>query len=109
VNGTFDTITQPAGMPSGLEFDVIYNPTLVQLQVVSAALPGDFDLDGDVDGRDFLIWQRNPSVGNLGDWQANYGAGSLSASTAVPEPSAFVLALLGGYSLSRKRLNILRG
>lgn len=21
---------------------------------------GDFDGDGDVDGRDFLVWQRNP-------------------------------------------------
>ena len=34
--------------------------------------------DGDVDGRDFLIWQRNTSTapastGNLADWQANYG------------------------------------
>ncbi len=35
---------------------------------------GDFDLDGDIDGQDFLEWQRNPSVGNLADWQANYGA-----------------------------------
>lgn len=29
--------------------------------------PGDFDLDGDVDGADFLLWQRNPSVGDLAD------------------------------------------
>jgi hypothetical protein len=75
---------------------------------VTLAQPGDFDNDGDVDGRDFLVWQRNPSLGSLGDWQANYGAGSLSASTAMPEPSAFVLALLGGYLLSRKRLDIRR-
>ena len=37
-------------------------------------LPGDFDLDGDVDGRDFLIWQRggSPSVRgaiDLANWQ----------------------------------------
>jgi hypothetical protein len=64
-----------------------------------ATQPGDFDLDGDVDGRDFLVWQRNPSVGDLGDWQANYGAGALAASTAVPEPGVlrsvlFIAALL---------------
>lgn len=35
-------------------------------------LPGDFDADGDIDGRDFLFWQRNPNVGDLGDWQTNY-------------------------------------
>lgn len=40
---------------------------------------GDFDEDGDVDGRDFLTWQRNPSVGNLADWQDNYGSRSTPA------------------------------
>jgi len=28
-------------------------------------LSGDFDNDNDVDGADFLAWQRNPSVGSL--------------------------------------------
>jgi hypothetical protein len=41
--------------------------------------PGDFDQDGDVDGRDFMLWQRNPSVGNLSDWKQNYGTETLSA------------------------------
>jgi hypothetical protein len=50
-------------------------------------IPGDFDEDDDVDGRDLLIWQRNQSVGDLEDWQANYGAGAVvSSSVAVPEP-----------------------
>jgi hypothetical protein len=35
--------------------------------------PGDFDSNGTVNGRDFLLWQRNPSVGSLADWQSNYG------------------------------------
>jgi hypothetical protein len=34
---------------------------------------GDFDGDGDVDGRDFLLWQRNQSLGSLTDWQEQYG------------------------------------
>jgi hypothetical protein len=85
--------------------------------LVANKLAGDFDSDGDVDGRDFLVWQRNPAVGDLADWQANYGTGALSAfsscpatevASPVPEPSAFVLALLGCYSLSRKRLSIRR-
>ncbi|TWU17822.1 hypothetical protein [Bythopirellula polymerisocia] len=54
--------------------------------------PGDFDLDGDIDGQDFLVWQRNPSVGNLVDWQSNYSSSSLNAaSSTVPEPNSLLL------------------
>lgn len=51
--------------------------------------PGDFDFDGDVDGRDLLIWQRDMSVGHLTDWQENYGMGGTAglSSSAVPESS----------------------
>ena len=58
-----------------------------------AALPGDFDLDGDADGFDFIKWQSgespNPfSASDLVDWEANYGAVSqLVAVGTVPEPS----------------------
>lgn len=60
--------------------------------------PGDFNGDGNVDGRDFLVWQRNTSVGNLSDWQTNYGTGSLGAITAVPEPST-IIACFGCLAL----------
>lgn len=52
--------------------------------------PGDFDGDGDVDGADFLGWQRS-APSQIPVWQANYGVGALSAASAVPEPTAFVL------------------
>jgi hypothetical protein len=69
-----------------------------------ATVGGDFNGSGAVNGRDFLEWQRNPSVGNLGDWQANYGMGSLTASnTAVPEPSSLVmLSILTAASFVRR-------
>ncbi len=35
--------------------------------------PGNFDGNGVVDGLDFLLWQRDQSVGSLADWEANYG------------------------------------
>jgi hypothetical protein len=41
----------------------------------TALVVADFDADGDADGRDFLAWQRNPSVGSLSDWREQYGAG----------------------------------
>jgi hypothetical protein len=72
--------------------------------MVANAMAGDFDNDGDVDGRDFLAWQRNPSVGNLSDWQNNYGFGSLTvAATAVPEPATIGLLLVAGIASACRR------
>lgn len=64
---------------------------------------GDFDGDLDVDGIDFLIWQRgdSPDGGTpdeLAAWEANYGTQPppLQASAAaVPEPASSLLAVLG--------------
>ncbi len=61
---------------------------------------GDFDGDGDVDGRDFLIWQRGGSPnginsGDLAIWQEQYGtAPPLAAGIAIPEPSTILLTLI---------------
>jgi hypothetical protein len=39
------------------------------------AAQGNFDGDGDVDGRDFLVWQRGAaSATDLAAWQENYGS-----------------------------------
>lgn len=66
--------------------------------------PGDFDGNSDLDGADFLLWQTNPGVGNLADWEANYGASSgISSVSSVPEPGALVLCLLGGLFPVRRR------
>lgn len=68
----------------------------------STGTPGDFDNDNDVDGADFLAWQRGEAPGgatpaNLADWQSNYGTNStVVASSAVPEPTTFTLILSAG-------------
>ena len=73
-------------------------------------LPGDFDGDGDVDGQDFLLWQRDPGVGTLGDWEANYGSVTASAAnaTGVPEPATLMLLAMGlvgiGMCVARRRV-----
>jgi hypothetical protein len=60
----------------------------------------DFDDDGDVDGRDFLVWQRggspNPrSASDLAVWQEAYGVAPAVAAVAVPEPaSGLILSCL---------------
>lgn len=60
--------------------------------------PGDFGsnaagADGVVSGSDFLLWQQNPLVGDLADWEANYGStlSPLVAAASVPEPTGVVL------------------
>lgn len=70
---------------------------------------GDFNGDGHVDGRDFLLWQRglspNPlSASDLELWQTNYGTSPLSASiTSIPEPTSITMLLLLGAFFCIKR------
>lgn len=69
-----------------------------------ALLSADFDLD--VDGDDFLQWQRG-DVPDLPDpsellaiWEASYGAGTTWAvSAAVPEPATGILLLLAAVGV----------
>ncbi len=71
---------------------------LASLQLVGVGPAGDFDNDGDVDGADFLVWQRGLgtifTATDLNDWKANYGTGASSAlasATSVPEPTSALL------------------
>ena len=74
-------------------------------------LVGDYNNDGQVDGRDILYWQlgespepRSPT--DLAAWQANYGAASsLASAHVVPEPSTrvFVACALVGLLFAGRR------
>lgn len=115
LSGLIDVVLEPSYTPSGTYTILTASGTLnaaglaidpsdaglFSLGVVGkslvltklAGIPGDFDQDGDVDGRDFLVWQRNTSVGNLSDWKANYGQPGSLASVTVPEPAAWIIML----------------
>jgi len=79
----------------------LYRVDNLQLEGVLAGtgtfFPGDFDGDSDVDGADFLKWQRDGlSAADLLDWEVGYGiSSSLSAAlvTNVPEPSSLLLVV----------------
>jgi hypothetical protein len=69
--------------------------------VSNAVSSADFDRDGDVDGRDLLVWQRGGSpapwsAGNLALWQEQYAAanGGLTVAVQVPEPGAIGMLLV---------------
>jgi hypothetical protein len=109
----------------GLSWDTSELLATGELSVIESIIEdADFDGDGDVDGRDFLIWQRgfglteqeNNSLGdangdgdvNEGDlaiWQTQYAEpGELNATqTAVPEPSSLVIvgAMLAAFVCRR--------
>lgn len=74
----------------------------------SVGVPGDFNDDGVVTGRDFLAWQRGESpapysAADLSAWQTAYNGGALATVSAVPEPSALLLALAIGTCIVGKR------
>jgi glucose/arabinose dehydrogenase len=118
MNALFDTFRNDARFEKGLLGEMYISfKTNGAVYLVSNTLPydADFDDDDDVDGRDFLIWQRNfnstAGYGSDGDanhdglvnqtdlviWQDQFGSrGLLSAnSQAVPEPSTAALLLFG--------------
>ncbi|QEG37543.1 PEP-CTERM sorting domain-containing protein [Bythopirellula goksoeyrii] len=112
------------GLPSNLKssggdnidaaFAGFDNISLRLVDIVAPTGDADFDGDGNVDGKDFLTWQRNSGlIGgatladgdanndqnvdgiDLGIWQGQYGNTSpLVSATAVPEPASAVLMLL---------------
>jgi len=81
------------------EYRTAFGLAEVQQNFAAISNPGDFDTDGDIDGADFLLWQRgnSPDPGSPSDlafWEANFGSATPPAVFAVPEPSTAILASL---------------
>lgn len=89
---------------------------------IARTVNGDFDLDRDVDGTDFLAWQRGTGTGNLysqGDadlngvingadlsiWNSLYGTtiSTMAAASTVPEPGSAAIAGFGLLLLLHRR------
>ena len=70
---------------------------------------GDADGDFDVDGTDFLAWQRQEDfTANLAAWGQTFGnargigAAASTTATAVPEPATLLLLLLAAAGINAK-------
>lgn len=142
---SFSSLHEPAGHEGTVPYpdfylddlDVGNNPNgaapriELQVTILDAALPGDFDGDQDVDGADFLAWQTQlggtadpPGSGadgsgngvvdidDLNLWRAHFGSGAAQPSaaavaTSVPEPTsvvplACILGLAGAVCRRRR-------
>ncbi|QDS98505.1 sulfatase-like hydrolase/transferase [Adhaeretor mobilis] len=72
-----------------------------------AALSGDFDNDGDVDGADFLKFQREDGSANgLAAFQANYGDHASTTASSVPEPAGLAILLSAIVALMGVRADL---
>jgi hypothetical protein len=119
VIGAFTAVNQPAGMPPGLLFDVVYSPTMVQLVAVMAPIySADFDRDGDVDRDDLTQWQGDFGINAVSDadgdgdsdghdfltWQRQAGSvPTVPVAEIVPEPAAISLAGVAALLLGLAR------
>ena len=115
------TLDLPA-LSGGLDWDFSNLLVTGELSVVSAiAENADFDGDGDVDGQDFLIWQRgfgspaslatgdanndgNVDADDLAIWQTQYGGMlELAANVAIPEPCTAYLTAIASMAVFMMR------
>ncbi len=66
-------------------------------------VPGDFDGDGDVDGSDFLTWQRDHvglgGADALAQWRTTYAGGPTSPIGAFQVPEPTTLSMVSGVGL----------
>jgi hypothetical protein len=113
LGNAFDTSKFGVGNPGDLTFEFSFNggaAASISTVAYVTGLSGNYDGDTDVDGNDFLRWQRglspNPlSAGDLAAWKSGYGAGGgvVGAAAAIPEPSGAVLAALAVAVLGAAR------
>jgi hypothetical protein len=109
VTGDFATINLPE-LTGGLYWDVLRGATSLTLQVLTSRLPGDIDLDGDVDRRDAALFSQHfgmtagafwssgdfndDGITSLADWSILQShLGQTLAASPVPEPSGMAVAL----------------
>jgi hypothetical protein len=98
-----ETFYDPTQELSG---NIYFNNLLVE--TTSTGAPGDFDLDQDVDGVDFLKWQRGESPSPLSDqdysaWKSGFGTPATPMAATIPEPAALVLGLAAGAIFTIRR------
>jgi hypothetical protein len=105
INGSVDEIAVWLNRQLTVEESI----SLYNAAIGVAGPDGDFNGDGNVDGGDFLKWERDfptLSADDLAKWESNFGTTALSAAaTSVPEPVtlAQLLIVVAGLATSRSQ------
>jgi hypothetical protein len=120
---SYDQVTTASQVTLGLQ-DTKFNWAFISFDepLTPISSSGDYDADGDVDGSDFLEWQRTlgatgedlPADGSrngvvdaadLALWQQNFGQGGDPPAPALstPEPTALALLLMAAAPIYRRR------
>ncbi len=113
VNFEFDNSTLP-NLPMGLDWQLVYDATSVELRVIASTIPGDYNQNGIVDTADYVLWRKGPATYGGTDgydlWQSHFGqtAGSgsdVSANATVPEPATLAMLIFAaaGWCFTRHR------
>jgi hypothetical protein len=84
----------------------------MQIEAVTAVLPGDYDGSGVVDAADYVVWRDDPTThggdpAGYATWRENFGrslagTGDVASST-VPEPASFMMAVGTALGLFARR------
>jgi hypothetical protein len=106
---TDDLNAGPEGRIFGFGYESEPNTPIAAGAGLVPALTADVDVDGDVDGNDFLIIQRG--LGDVYDaedmaaLQSQFGQGGAAAAaqSAVPEPSSLSMLAAGAAGIARYR------
>ena len=107
-NGIPDSILQPIDL--GISNFSLYRESdnaqgfevLANVALTATILNGDFDQDGDTDGGDFLLWQRDiVTPEGLAIWEQDFGSSPSAASSAtkVPEPYSTTLFFVSAFTI----------
>ena len=107
---------QPAFSQSSFDFAIYVDQGISDItQIISytfasaPGLAGDFDMDLDVDGADFIKWQREFGVtldaDDLADWKMKFGTAPTAAPAiaSAPEPNCVALAAMALAALGAAR------
>ena len=103
INLVANYLSTEYALPFAYDTNLLFSPS---------ALLGDYNHDGVVDGADYVLWRKTGINGQQGyaDWRANFGAtapgfGAALGAGQVPEPTAWILVVLGLMAGSARRHN----
>jgi T5SS/PEP-CTERM-associated repeat protein len=94
-SGGFASTNLPT-LPAGLSWQLNPGGTTVFLNVVAAALAGDFNSNGVVDAADYVVWRKtNGTQAAYDTWRSHFGqtaggGSGVSANATTPEPATVV-------------------